>query len=125
MPYINTCTVMGHLGRDAEVRTTQGGKSVASFSLAVTEKWKDAGGSPNERTHWFRVTKWSPPDWMVQGLTKGSLVYVSGSLVTNKWDDKDGHKRESVEIKADDVLLLASRERSNAPQQAEPDPIPF
>lgn len=128
MPYLNSVTIMGHLGRDADVRHTSNGKTVASFSVATTAKWKDKGGSPQERTTWHRVTKWDPPEWMTAGLTKGSLVYVQGSLETRQYE-KDGQKRETTEIKADTVLLLAARERSSHAASADRfedgDDVPF
>jgi single-strand DNA-binding protein len=128
VPYLNRIFVMGHLGRDVEVRTIPSGKAVANFSVATTEKWKDKGGSPQERTTWHRVTKWEPPDWMVAGLTKGSLVYVEGSLTSREYE-KDGQKHTAYEINANTVLLLAGRERTAGQMAAAgsyvPDDVPF
>jgi single-strand DNA-binding protein len=124
VPYINRITVMGHLGRDAEVRHIPSGKAVANFSVATTEKWKDKGGSPQERTTWHRVTKWEPPDWMVQGLVKGSLVYVEGSLTCREYE-KDGQKHTAYEINAKDVLLLAGREKATGASTQTFDDVPF
>ena len=123
MPYLNRITILGHVGRDAEVRSTTKGTRVLSFSVATTAKWKDQGGSPQERTTWHRVSKFDAPEWMAGALTKGALVYVEGELTSREYE-KDGVTREAWEIRAQNVLPLDKRERTSTPQAVESD-IPF
>ncbi len=124
MPYLNRVTILGHCGRDAEVRTTPNGDTVLSVSVATTEKWKDRGGSPQERTTWHRVEKWKAPDWMAAALTRGSLVLVEGSLISETWE-KDGVKREAWKIRADNVLPLTPKSTTQNSGAGAAQDVPF
>lgn len=124
MPYLNTVVVLGRLGRDAEVRSTQTGKQVASFSLAVTEKWKDAGGSPQERTSWLDCVKWEPPSWMQGELIKGALVLVQGRLQQRTYEH-NGQKRSAIEIVADTVQFPEAKKSDRKAGPAVTDDVPF
>jgi single-strand DNA-binding protein len=89
------------------VRYTQGGAPVANFTLATNESWTDKSGSRQERTEWHRVVVWGKTAEIVrEHLTKGKQVYVEGSLQTRQWDDKEGNKRSTTEVKALRVVLL-------------------
>ncbi len=105
MGSVNKVILVGNLGRDAEVRVTPGGHSVASFSIATTENWtKD--GEKKEQTEWHRIVLWGKSaDSLQPYLTKGKQIYVEGRLQTRQWD-KDGQKHYTTEVKADKIVLL-------------------
>lgn len=71
--------IIGHLGADAEVRTTNGGKTVIAFSVAVSERWTDHQGQRQERTTWYKCSWWTTATTIAQYLSKGTLVYVTGT----------------------------------------------
>lgn len=99
--YLNKATLIGNLGRDPEVRSTQAGKQVVTLSIATTESWKDPrSGERMERTEWHRVVIWNEGLGKIaeQYATKGSKVYVEGKLMTNKYTDNAGVDRYSTEI---------------------------
>ena len=107
MGSVNKVILVGNLGRDAELRYTPGGAAVATLNLATTEVWNDKGGQRQEKTEWHRVVLWGKQAESLQEyLTKGKQIYVEGRLQTRQWDDKDGNKRYTTEIKADRVTLL-------------------
>ena len=109
MGSVNKVILVGNLGRDAELRYTPGGAAVATLNLATTEVWNDKNQQRQEKTEWHRVVLWGKQAESLQEyLTKGKQIYVEGRLQTRQWDDKDGNKRYTTEIKADRVTLLGS-----------------
>jgi single-strand DNA-binding protein len=107
MGSVNKVILVGNLGRDAELRYTPGGAAVSTLNLATTEVWNDRNNQRQEKTEWHRVVLWGKPAESLQEyLTKGKQIYVEGKLQTRQWDDKDGNKRYTTEIKADRVTLL-------------------
>jgi single-strand DNA-binding protein len=109
MGSVNKVILVGNLGRDAEVRSTPRGDTVATLNLATTETWNDKEGQRQEKTEWHRVVLWGKQaDSLKQYLVKGKQIYVEGKLQTRQWDDKDGNKRYTTEIKADRITLLGS-----------------
>lgn len=107
MGSVNKVILVGNLGRDAELRYTPGGAAVASLNLATTEVWNDRSNQRQEKTEWHRVVLWGKQAESLQEyLTKGKQIYVEGRLQTRQWDDKDGNKRYTTEIKADRITLL-------------------
>jgi single-strand DNA-binding protein len=109
MGSVNKVILVGNLGRDAEVRSTPRGDTVATLNLATTETWNDRDGQRQEKTEWHRVVVWGKQaDSLKQYLVKGKQIYVEGRLQTRQWDDKDGNKRYTTEIKADRITLLGS-----------------
>ena len=107
MGSVNKVILVGNLGRDAELRYTPGGAAVATLNLATTEVWNDKSGQKQEKTEWHRVVLWGKQAESLQEyLTKGKQIYVEGRLQTRQWDDKDGNKRYTTEIKADRITLL-------------------
>jgi len=109
MGSVNKVILVGNLGRDAELRYTPGGAAVATLNLATTEVWNDKGGQRQEKTEWHRIVLWGKQAESLQEyLTKGKQIYIEGRLQTRQWDDKDGNKRYTTEIKADRVTLLGS-----------------
>lgn len=107
MGSVNKVILVGNLGRDAELRYTPGGAAVATLNMATTEVWNDKGGQRQEKTEWHRVVLWGKSaESLNEYLTKGKQIYVEGRLQTRQWDDKDGNKRYTTEIRGDRVVLL-------------------
>ena len=104
---VNKVILVGNLGRDPEVRSTPSGQPVASFTLATSRRWKDKNGQRQEQTEWHQIVCWGRQAEVAgQYLTKGKQIFVEGRLQTRQWDDKDGNKRYTTEIKADRITLL-------------------
>ncbi|HWK44402.1 MAG TPA: single-stranded DNA-binding protein [Stellaceae bacterium] len=98
---VNKVTLVGNLGKDPEIRSTNDGTKIASFSVATSESWKDRNsGERREKTEWHRVVVFN--DRLVEVIEryvkKGSKLYLEGALQTRKWTDKDGQERYSTEI---------------------------
>jgi single-strand DNA-binding protein len=107
MGSVNKVILVGNLGRDAELRYTPGGAAVATINMATTEVWNDKGGQRQEKTEWHRVILWGKSaESLTEYLTKGKQIYVEGRLQTRQWDDKDGNKRYTTEIRGDRIVLL-------------------
>jgi single-strand DNA-binding protein len=118
---VNKVILVGNVGQDPDIRTTQDGREIATFSLATSESWKDKNsGERKEKTEWHRVVIFS------QGLVgivksyvkKGSKLYLEGSLQTRKWTDKDGAEKFTTEIVLQNfnsvMQILDSRDRNSA-----------
>jgi len=106
MGSVNKVILVGNLGRDAELRATPSGASVANFSIATTENWTGKDGQKQEKTEWHRIVLWGKTaDTLQPYLTKGKQVYLEGRLETRQWE-KDGQKHYTTEVKADKVVLL-------------------
>ena len=107
---LNKALLIGHLGKDPEIRYTADGSPVANFSLATNEVWTDKNGTRQERTEWHNIVAWSKlADLAKRYLTKGRQVYVEGRIRTREWDDREGNKRRTTEIVASALVLLGSR----------------
>lgn len=107
---VNKATLIGHLGRDPELRATSSGQSVTSFSIATNEKWTSKSGTPEERTEWHNIVAWGRlAEICSEFLTKGSQVYVEGRLQTREFTDKDGNNRQRTEINAREVVFLGGK----------------
>ena len=107
MGSVNKVILVGNLGRDAELRYTPGGAAVATINMATTEVWNDKSGQRQEKTEWHRVVLWGKSaESLSEYLTKGKQIYVEGRLQTRQWDDKDGNKRYTTEIRGDRIVLL-------------------
>ena len=107
---LNKALLIGHLGRDPEIRYTADGSPVANFSLATNEVWTDKSGTRQERTEWHNIVAWSKlADLAKRYLTKGRQVYVEGRIRTREWDDREGNKRRTTEIVASTLVLLGGR----------------
>jgi single-strand DNA-binding protein len=104
---INKVILIGYLGNDPEMRHTPNGAGVCEFRLATNEAWTDKQGQRQERTEWHRVVVWGKKaEVCSKYLSKGRQVYVEGRLRTRTWDDKDGNKRYTTEVVANDVQFL-------------------
>ena len=109
---VNKVILIGNLGRDPEIRSTQDGTKIANFTVATSERWRDRGsGEMQERTEWHRVVIFNERlvDVAERFLRKGSKVYLEGALQTRKWTDKDGQDRYTTEIRGDSLQLLGGR----------------
>jgi len=110
MASVNKVILVGNLGRDPEVRYTQGGTAVANFTMATTDRWSDTSGEKKERTEWHRIVVWAKQAEIVgEYLRKGRQVYVEGSLQTREWTDREGNKRYTTEVRAQRVQMLGAR----------------
>ena len=110
MGSVNKVILVGNLGRDPELRYTSGGTAVATLNMATTDVWTDKSGQRQERTEWHRVVVWDKTAKMVsEYLEKGRQCYIEGRLQTRQWDDRDGNKRYTTEVRADRVVLLSGR----------------
>jgi single-strand DNA-binding protein len=111
MASLNKALIIGNLGADPEVRYTQSNTALATFNIATTEKYRDANGEMKENTEWHRIVAWGRlAELAQQYLRKGSPVYIEGSIQTRQWEDKEGQKRYTTEIKATSMQLLGSRQ---------------
>lgn len=103
--------VVGHLGRDPEMRYTSGGQAVTSFSVASSRRWTAQDGSQQEKTTWFRVTAWGKLGELCnQYLAKGRLVLVEGDIEASAWKSQDGEPRASLELTARNVRFLGGKD---------------
>ena len=110
MSSLNKAMLIGRLGQDPEVRYTQSNTAVANFSLATNERYKDRNGEFQERTEWHRIVAWGRTAEICQEyLKKGSLVYIEGPIQTREWEDKEGQKKYTTEIKALTMQMLDTR----------------
>lgn len=101
MSSVNKAILIGNVGRDPEIRSTQNGKEIASFSVATSESWKDKStGERKEKTEWHNIAVYNEALVRVvkSYLKKGQKVYVEGAIQTRKWTDKEGADRYSTEI---------------------------
>ena len=105
---INKVILVGRLGRDPEMKYTSGGTPFCRFSMATDDNWTDKGsGEKQERTEWHNIVVWDRlAEICNQYLTKGRMVYIEGSLQTREWDDKEGVKRKTTEVRARDMVML-------------------
>ena len=108
MSGINKVILVGNLGNDPEIKYTAGGTPMARFSIATSEQWTDkASGEKKERTEWHRIIVWNKlAELCGQYLQKGRQVYIEGNLQTRSWDDKDGIKRYTTEVRAQTIQFL-------------------
>jgi len=108
---LNKVMLIGRLGKDVELRVTPSGNSVASFSVASGRSVKEGDGW-KDQTEWFRVVAWEKlAEICANYLHKGSRVYVEGRLQTREYTDKEGVKRYSTEVIANDVILLDAKKQ--------------
>ena len=109
---LNKCMIIGNLGRDPEMRYTPSGQAVTQFTVAVNRNYKDQQGERQEETEWFRVVVWGQQaERAAEYLRKGNKVYIEGRLQTRQWEDKDGQKRYTTELVANQVTNLERRSR--------------
>jgi single-strand DNA-binding protein len=107
---LNKVMIIGHVGREPEMRYTPSGRPVTSFSVATSRTWTSAEGERREETEWFNVVAWGSLAEICKGhLTKGQQVYVEGRLQTRGWEDNSGKKHFRTELVANEMILLGER----------------
>ena len=108
---LNKHSIIGNIGQEPEMRYLDSGASVVSFSVATDESYKDRDGNLVERTAWHRVTAWNKLAEIIDTYaTRGMKVYVEGPVMEDTYTDKDGNERKSRYIKAQEFLMLSSKE---------------
>lgn len=113
---LNKVMIIGNLGRDPEMRYTPSGRPVTTFSVATSRTWNTSDGEKRVETEWFNVVAWSNlAEICKQYLSKGQQVYIEGRLQTRHWDDAEGNKHTSVEIVANEMIILGDRREANEP----------
>jgi single-strand DNA-binding protein len=112
---LNSCTLIGRLGKDPDLRFTQNNQAALNFSIAITESWFDAQSKERkERTEWMNIVVWGKrAEGLNKVLFKGSRICVQGRLQTRSWEDKQGNKRYTTEVVANDVILLGGGQRGS------------
>ena len=111
---LNKVTLIGNLGADPEVRSTQNGGRVATLSVATSRQWKGQDGQMQEKTEWHRVIFWNSnysklADIAEKYCRKGDKIYVEGSIEYRSWQDKEGQTRYTTEIRGNELILLGGR----------------
>lgn len=108
---LNKVMIIGNLGKDPEMKYTQQGTPITSFSVAVSRTWKGPDGQTQEETEWFRVVAWERlAEQCNEFLRKGRKVYIEGRLKTREWTAQDGQKRNITEVVATSMILLDPRQ---------------
>ncbi|NQU30153.1 MAG: single-stranded DNA-binding protein [Anaerolineae bacterium] len=132
---LNKVMIIGHLGRDPEMRYTPSGRPVATFSVAVSRSWNSSSGERRSETEWFKIVAWGNlAEICKKYLNKGQQVYIEGRLQTRSWEDKEGQQRTSVEVVANEMTMLGDRRDKSqddsaifdeTPPEVDEDEFPF
>jgi len=116
---LNKVMIIGHLGRDPEMRYTPSGRPVTNFNVATSRSWKTSENERRTETEWFNVVAWgSLAEICNQYLTKGQQVYIEGRLQTRRWEE-DGVRRSTVEIVAKEMIMIGPRKRKDNDESQE------
>ncbi len=119
MSGVNKVILLGNLGKDPEIRYMEGNIAKVRFSLATTEFHKDKNGIKTEHTEWHNIVMWrSMAENAQKLLTKGTQVYIEGKLHTNNWVDKDGNKKSTTEVVAENFIVLQKRDQQQIPKSS-------
>jgi single-strand DNA-binding protein len=111
---LNKVLIIGHLGRDPEMRFTPSGRPVTTFTVATNRSWNTGDGERHTETEWFNVVAWGNlAEICKQYLAKGQQVYVEGRLQTRRWEDSEGIKHSNIEIVATEMMVLGEKRESN------------
>lgn len=120
MAGVNKVILVGNLGKDPEIRHLEGGASVAKFSLATSESYKDKSGQRVEQTEWHNIVVWRGlADVAEKYLKKGMTIYLEGKLRSRTWDDKEGRKNYTTEIVGDTFTILSKKETTKPENKSE------
>ncbi len=127
---LNKVMIIGHLGRDPELRYTPSGRPVASFSVATNRTWTASDGERREETEWFNVVAWGNLAEICKNhLSKGQQVYVEGRLQTRGWEDENGTRHYRTELVANEMIMLGDRgshhDVDTGPDDSAGDSFPF
>jgi single-strand DNA-binding protein len=108
---VNKVILIGNLGKDPDLRYTPGGKAVASFSLATSERWTNQDGQKQENTTWHNIVAWGKQaEVMKEYLTKGKQVYIEGRISNRSYDDKEGNKKYISEVVVQNFTFIGPRD---------------
>ena len=111
---LNKVMIIGHVGREPEMRYTPSGSPVTSFSVATSRTWTSAEGERREETEWFNVVAWGNLAEICKShLSKSQQVYVEGRLQTRGWEDETGKKHFRTELVANEMILLGNRRQNH------------
>ena len=103
----NRVQLIGHVGNDPDIKTFEGGKKLATITLATNDYYKNAKGEKVEQTEWHRLTAWGATAEIIEKyVSKGKEIAIEGKLTHRSYDDKEGNKRYITEVVANDILLL-------------------
>jgi single-strand DNA-binding protein len=108
---VNKAILVGNLGQDAEVRTTQSNLEITRFSLATTRSWKNKEGEWQNETTWHGIVGFNLSDYYKERLKKGKKFYIEGRITKNEYTDKDGIKRYSSDIVAENIVPLDAKDK--------------
>jgi len=126
---LNKVMIIGYLGRDPEMRYTPSGRPITTFNVATNRIWKTSKGERRTETEWFNVVAWSSlAEICNQYLEKGKQVYIEGRLQTRQWADDEGKHHSSVEIVANEMIILGKRHSSETEEEndyEDDDEFPF
>ena len=130
MASLNKVMLIGNLGKDPELRYTAAGQTVARFTIATTERFKNKAGEKEERTEWHKIVAWDKLAEIVRDYVgKGKTVYIEGKLQTRKWQDNRGVEKYATEIIADKLQMLSPARQQQSSSTYEPpvedDDVPF
>ncbi len=121
---LNKVMIIGRLGRDPEMRYTPSGRPVTTFNVATTRSWNSSDGERHTETEWFNVVAWgSLAEICKQHLVKSQQVYIEGRLQTRVWEDNTGNKRTSIEIVANEMIVLGDRRDTQTSDEESSDEI--
>ena len=125
MSGVNKVILVGNVGRDPELRYTPSGTAVATFSLATNEAWTSKTCERQERTEWHRIVVWGKQAQLAgEWVKKGRQLFIEGSLQTRQWDDRNGQKRTTTEIKAQRFVLLGRGDAGSGGGRPPPEETP-
>ena len=136
MKSINKVFLMGFVGKEPEVRHTQAGQKVASFTMATNEYWRGPDGKANSKTEWHKIVAWGKLASSVENnVAKGSYLYIEGKMQTRQWENREGKKQYTTEILAREIGYLDRKEageeeggiekEDETPQQEPESNVPF
>lgn len=121
---INKVILIGNVGKDPEIRHLDSGVAVASFPLATSETYRNKDNQKVTNTEWHNIVVWRGlADVAEKYVKKGNPLYIEGKIRTRSWDDKDGNKRYTTEIVADNMQMLGSKQSNEAAAAAAPETI--
>ena len=107
----NKVQLIGHLGANPEIKNLEGGKTLARFSIATNDTYKNAKGEKVEDTQWHNVVTWGKTAEIAEKyLKKGSEVAVEGKLTSRSWEDKEGQKKYTTEVVVHEILMLGKKD---------------
>ena len=110
---LNKVLLIGHLGRDPEMRYTPTGKPVTTFSLATNRTWQSSDGERHQETEWFNIVAWGGlAEVCKQHLSRGQQVYIEGRLQSRQWEGEGGETHHTIEVVAEEMIMLGAKQEA-------------